>query len=238
VRDSGERQQQILRAASAVITRQGYDKTTMADIADEAGVSRGTVYLYFNGKDELFEALLYWEWTQYAQAWLDAIESDPRGGTMGGYYRAVFHAINSRPLFASMMRRDRRVIGNYLRKADNVFAWMQSSSITVDFIRALQAAGAVRRDVNPVVTGHLLEALSYGQLTMGDFKPTDQLPALSEVTEALADMMDRWLSPEDGGNSEAGKEVIRQIVAASKERLQFGRLGAEQQRTPSAVGNR
>ena len=97
MRDTDVRQEQLLRAASAVITRQGYDKTTIADIAAEAGVSRGTVYLYFTGKEELFEALLYWEWTQYAQTWIDAIESDPRGGTMGGYYRAVIHAINSRP---------------------------------------------------------------------------------------------------------------------------------------------
>ena len=226
--DKDERQEQILRAAAAVIIRQGYDKTTMNDIADEAGVSRGTVYLYFKGKEELFEALLYWEWTQYAQTWLEAIESDPRGGTIGGYYRAVFRAVNSRPLIASMMRRDRRVIGNYLRKPDNLFAWMESGSITVDFIRALQAAGAVRQDLDPEVTAHLLETLSYGQLTIGDFKPSDQFPPFHVVMEALANMMDRWLSPEDGGNSEAGKEVIRQIVAASKGQLEQMRLARGQ----------
>ncbi len=226
--DNDERQEQILRAAAAVIIHQGYDKTTMNDIADEAGVSRGTVYLYFKGKEELFEALLYWEWTQYAQTWLEAIESDPRGGTIGGYYRAVFRAVNSRPLIASMMRRDRRVIGTYLRKPDNLFAWMESSSITVDFIKALQAAGAVRQDLDPEVTAHLLETLSYGQLTIGEFKPPDQFPPFHMVMEALANMMDRWLSPEDGGNGEAGKEVMRQIVAASKGRLEQMRQAREQ----------
>ena len=74
-----ERQQQILDAAAAVIIRQGYDKTTMSDIAEEASASRGTVYLYFKGKDDLFEALLYREWMQYSQTWLDYIEADPRG---------------------------------------------------------------------------------------------------------------------------------------------------------------
>ncbi len=108
--DSDERQQQILDAAAAVIIRLGYDKTTVGDIADEAGVSRGTVYLYFRGKEDLFEALLYREWMQYSQTWLGLIESDPRGGTIGGVYRATFRTINSRPLVASMLRRDRRVI--------------------------------------------------------------------------------------------------------------------------------
>jgi len=41
-------------------------------------------------------------------------------------------------------------------------------------------------------------------------------------------MMDRWLLPEDGGNGEAGKEVMRQIVAASKGRLEQMRQACEQ----------
>ena len=53
---------------------------------------------------------------------------------------------------AAMMRRDRRVIGNYLRKPDNLFASMNSSAFSVDFLRALQDAGAVRKDVDPVMT--------------------------------------------------------------------------------------
>src|SRR5512135_3642128 len=104
--NTDERQQQILDAAAAVIIRLGYDKTTMSDIAEEAGTSRGTVYLYFNGKEELFEALLYREYLQYAQTWLEYIETDSRGGTIGGFYRAIFHAVNSRPLIAAMLRRD------------------------------------------------------------------------------------------------------------------------------------
>ena len=39
--DNGERQQQILDAAAAVIIRQGYDKTTMNDIAQEAAQVEG-----------------------------------------------------------------------------------------------------------------------------------------------------------------------------------------------------
>jgi AcrR family transcriptional regulator len=233
--DHDEREAQILRAATAVIIRQGYDRTTMSDIAEEAGVSRGTVYLYFKGKEELFEALLYWEWMQYSQIWLEAIESDPRGGTIGGFYRAIFRAVGSRPLMASMMRRDRRVLGNYLRKPDNLVAWMESGSTTVDLIKALQAVGAARQDLDPEVTAHLLETLSYGQLTIADFKSPDQLPLFPVVMEALADMMDRWLLPEDGGNSEAGKEVIRQVVAETKGRIEQMRLSHGQARDTKEV---
>src|SRR5512138_1378934 len=192
-----ERQQQILDAAAAVIIRLGYDKTTMSDIAQEAGAGRRTVYQYFNGKEDLFEALLYREYLQYAQTWLDEIEADPRGGTIGGFYRAIFHAVNRRPLIAAMLRRDRRVIGNYLRKRDNLFMQMLSGVNTLAFFQALQAAGTIRQDIDAAVIEHIVEMLSYGQLTIGDFKPEDQFPPYDAVMEALADMMDRALRPED-----------------------------------------
>ena len=215
-----ERQQQILDAAAAVIIRLGYDKTTMSDIAEEAGASRRTVYLYFNGKEELFEALLYREYLQYAQTWLEFIEADPRGGTLGGSYRALFLAVNRRPLIAALQRRDRRVIGNYLRMRDTIFARMNSGVNTPAFIQALQAAGAVRQDIDAAVIVHILEILSYGQLTIGDYKPLDQFPPDDAVMEALADLMDRALAPENGGNSEAGKAIFRHMAAAARAQME------------------
>ncbi len=218
--DNDDRQQQILDAAAAVIIRLGYDKATMNDIAEEAGTSRRTVYLYFKGKEELFEALLYREYMQYAQTWLENIEADPRGGTVGGTYRAQFRTVNSRPLIAAMLRRDRRVVGNYLRQRDNIFAQMNTGVNTPDFIQALQAAGAIRKDIDAAVIVHIIEMLSYGQLTIGDFKSPEQFPPDDAVMEALADMMDRALRPEDGGNSEAGKALFRQITATAQAQME------------------
>ena len=229
--DSDERQQQILDAAATVIIQLGYDKATMSDIAEEAGASRRTVYLYFKGKEELFEALLYREYLQYAQTWLEQVEADPRGGTIGGVYRAIYHAVNRHPLIAAMLRRDRRVIGNYLRKQDNLFAQMQSEVNTPGFFQALQAAGAIRQDIDAAVILHIVEMLSYGQLTIGDFKPPEQFPPYDTVMGALADMMDRALMPADGGNTEAGKAIVRQITAAARAQLERIKKAKEPKQT-------
>jgi AcrR family transcriptional regulator len=229
--DHDERQQQILDAAAAVIIRLGYDRTTMSDIAEEAGASRRTVYLYFKGKEELFEALLYHEYMRYSQTWLEQIDADPRGGTVGGFYRALLHAVNRHPLIAAMMRRDRRVIGNYLRKPDNIFSRMVSGVNTLDYFQALQAAGAIRQDIDAAVLLHIIEMLSYGQLTIGDFKPLDQFPPYDAVMEALADIMDRALMPTDGGNSEAGKAISRQITDAARAQLEQIKQAKDRQQT-------
>jgi hypothetical protein len=75
---------------------------------------------------------------------------------------------------------------------------------------------------------HIMEMLSYGQLMIGDFKPLDQLPPYEAVMEALADIMDRALLPEDGvrtagsANSAAGKAIsLRgQITAAARAQME------------------
>jgi TetR/AcrR family transcriptional repressor of uid operon len=51
------RRGQIIAAARACFARAGYHATTMADVAAQAGVSKGTPYLYFDSKEALFIAL-------------------------------------------------------------------------------------------------------------------------------------------------------------------------------------
>jgi AcrR family transcriptional regulator/predicted DNA-binding transcriptional regulator AlpA len=50
------RREEILQAAFEVFSAQGYHNTTMDDIAEKAGVSKGTCYQYFEGKEEIFVA--------------------------------------------------------------------------------------------------------------------------------------------------------------------------------------
>lgn len=55
---SEERRGQILEAAAAVFARRGFHESRMDDIAAEAGVSKGTLYWYFESKDDLIQTLL------------------------------------------------------------------------------------------------------------------------------------------------------------------------------------
>lgn len=52
------RQEQILKAAAKVFARLGFHQATNKDIADEAGVSAGTIYNYFESKNDLLIQIL------------------------------------------------------------------------------------------------------------------------------------------------------------------------------------
>jgi len=55
---SDERKSQIINAAEDVFTQKGFDEARMDDIAEETGLSKGTLYLYFKSKDDLIIAIL------------------------------------------------------------------------------------------------------------------------------------------------------------------------------------
>ena len=52
------RLQSIREAAVRVLARQGFSGTTMQEIADEAQIAKGTLYLYFKDKEELLESVV------------------------------------------------------------------------------------------------------------------------------------------------------------------------------------
>jgi AcrR family transcriptional regulator len=56
-REKERRKQQILVAAKRVFSEKGFNKATMEDIAHEAELSPGTLYLYFKNKEELYASL-------------------------------------------------------------------------------------------------------------------------------------------------------------------------------------
>ena len=52
------RRAQVLRHAKRIFARKGYHRTNVADIIARARIARGTFYLYFQNKKDLFEELL------------------------------------------------------------------------------------------------------------------------------------------------------------------------------------
>src|SRR5210317_1467052 len=55
---SDERTSQIIAAAEEVFSKKGFSAARMDDIAEETGLSKGTLYLYFKSKDDLIIAIL------------------------------------------------------------------------------------------------------------------------------------------------------------------------------------
>jgi AcrR family transcriptional regulator len=71
------KRRQILDGARRVFLAQGFDGASMGEIARAAGVSKGTLYVYFDSKETLFEALTLAERGSLAEALFRLDEHDP-----------------------------------------------------------------------------------------------------------------------------------------------------------------
>jgi AcrR family transcriptional regulator len=80
--DSAKRRQ-IVGGARAVFRALGFDAASMGEIAKAAGVSKGTLYVYFKDKDELFQAIVEKECIFQAEGVFDFdVENPDIAGTL------------------------------------------------------------------------------------------------------------------------------------------------------------
>src|SRR3954453_22537309 len=56
--DGSAKRRQIMDGAREMFLTQGFDAASMGEIARAAGVSKGTLYVYFKNKEQLFEAIV------------------------------------------------------------------------------------------------------------------------------------------------------------------------------------
>ena len=76
-RERERRRQQIIVAAKRVFSEKGYSKSTMEDIAREAELSPGTLYLYFKNKDDILVQFFSYKTKQVFERFREEVS---RGG--------------------------------------------------------------------------------------------------------------------------------------------------------------
>lgn len=105
---------QILAGANRVFSRMGFDAASMNDITREAGVSKGTIYVYFQDKDELFEALVDHERKAMFSDFYDVLSTGDIADTLYRHGVALVRKVTN-PL---VVRAQRVVIGISERKPE------------------------------------------------------------------------------------------------------------------------
>lgn len=223
--NSARRAQAILDAALKLIVHYGYDKTTMDDIAREAGVSKGALYLHWRSKDALFDALVMRESDAVIDVMMAAVESDPNGGSLFGIYRHAIMASFNNPLIRALYTRDNRVLGEYVRSWRSDKHLAQGVTLSREFIEHFQQAGLIRSELKPDAVLYLLSIVRSGLMASADLFP-DVPPPLDDLGDLIAEMLEGVLAPA-GGDSEAGKRFFAQYLEGMRAVMESRRLERE-----------
>jgi AcrR family transcriptional regulator len=143
------RREDILKAAREVFKQDGYGKAHVAEIAQRAGVAKGTVYLYFQSKQAMLDALCDHYQAMIADALLQALQN-PDG------HAAIKDAVHAALIVASSERDLLKLLDLRLGLAGggNVIENPRGQKILRKFFRQKVADGDIK-DYDPVVASEL-----------------------------------------------------------------------------------
>ena len=215
--ERARREERLLDAATRLLVRWGYRKTTIDDVAREAGVGKGTIYLHWKDKNDLFRAAIWRERQRYSEELQRRIAADPEGGLL---HRVTIHgmlAALSNPLMAAIFRGKSDIFNGFLGASDTDFL-NQLVGDSDAYFDQLQHAGLIRADIPASIITYLLTALKVGIINSPDIFGQEHLPSMERLTEALSDLIRRWLEPEElPSESDAGKQLFTEYLDKVKE---------------------
>lgn len=164
-RAAAERRDALLDAAHAAFARTGFRRTSMEDVAREAGVSRAALYLHFRNKEELFRSLSE---RLHRDALAGAAEALAGAGSIGDRVLRALEAKSLRvvelvaasPHGAELVETSSRVCGDIAAAKEERF-----SKLLADALRRAVEAGTLDLEgagVSAAAAADLLVQASHG----------------------------------------------------------------------------
>ena len=175
---AGDKREAILSAATRVFARRGFFNAQVADVAREAGVAAGTVYLYFRSKDDLLTSI-------FEESMTGALEQTE--GALEGVTDPIerLHRLARVHLGRLGSQRDLAVVFQVeLRQSTKFMERFSAAQLRTyldhlrDAVRDAQEAGLFRADVNPTLAakaifGALDEMVTNWVLSNRDYRLVD-----------------------------------------------------------------
>src|SRR6476661_2067482 len=148
----GHDQQSVLRVAIELFNRQGYDATSMGDLARELGLTKSAIYHHVPSKEHLLESAI----DEALTASLDEVAATPgldagqrlRAAVRGSVVVLVEHLLAVTLLL--------RVRGNTPAEKAALRRRREIDDRLAEMVRAAADAGAIRKDLDPLLTSRLL----------------------------------------------------------------------------------
>jgi AcrR family transcriptional regulator len=220
-----DRTERILEAAADLLLRYGYKRITVEDIAEQAGVGKGTIYLHWKTREALFGTLLLREAVAVWREMLERLRADPAEALLHRLMRSLLLITRRRPLARALFTGDGRLLGK-LAQSEAVSRSRQAITAQ-EFLPLLRSLGLVRADVALVSQLYAFGAVLAGFALVDPLLADEVELSLEEKAEALARTIQLAFEPEvlppAAALPEIAARLIRQfeqVIAAYERRLQ------------------
>jgi AcrR family transcriptional regulator len=214
---------QILGAASELLLRHGYGRITMEDVARQAGVGTGTLYLHWKTKEALFETVLLRELVEIWGELARRLDEDPANALLHRFLGHLLRLVKQRPLAQALFTRDTTLLGKLAQRS--VVLQAQPLASGAQFIAALRDLGLMRGDIAPDVQAYCFSATWAGFSLVDPLLTGDDRASLDAQVEALSHVVRATFEPDMLPSDEA---LRRHIVPALRAFLGQAQAAFEQ----------
>ncbi len=146
-RDAGtDKRERILDAAERIFARHGFFAAKVADVAKEAGVADGTIYLYFKSKDELLISLFERRMDQLNSALKAAIHGKPPRDQLRAFIRTCLQLVHDEPAATEVLTIELRQSSKFMKEYDNP-AFVELLRMLGGIFAAAQDAGELEASI-------------------------------------------------------------------------------------------
>jgi len=158
-----KKRRRILETASRVFAERDYHAVTMEEIAQRSGVGKGTLYRYFDSKEDLFIALM----DEGLHLLADRLEEEqkaevPPAETLSRMIHAIVHSFCKHLPFFRILNGDKgRII---VRKKQLFHERRRRMVVTLGRVLERGMAAGIFRQVDPEVTPSLLIGMVWGMV--------------------------------------------------------------------------
>lgn len=202
---SQSREARILDAAGELLLTYGYRKVTIDDVARRAGVGKGTVYLHWSSKLELFAAVLVRDLAAITAEQLAALRADPAEVRLHRTMRSLFLLVMNRPLARAFYTGDSELLGALSAdtKIGRQFA-MDKAAIAPGYLGVLYEHGLLADDpgADPGLI-YRFTAATAGFFLLERWLPVPADTDLRDKADALATTVRRGFEPATDPTAEA-----------------------------------
>lgn len=117
--DRDRKRQRILDAAQVVFARRGFFAARVSEIAKEAGVADGTIYLYFKSKDDVLISLFESRMERLNAALAAAIAGHPPSAALHIFITRYLQAVADEPTAAEVLTIELRQSAKFMKEYEN-----------------------------------------------------------------------------------------------------------------------
>lgn len=210
--DRRERADRILDTGRDLLLSWGYRRVTIDELARRAGVGKGTIYLHWRSREEVFHAVSAREAAAMAEAIVDAVRKDAVEVALHRYLRRLFVEAMKRPVLRALYTRDADTLGTFLAAAHHQRLEQSKLGVNRDYLGVLAAESMLRPDLRLTDLDYTLPTIVFGFFAAEPFHAPTITLTLEQKADQLADTVRRAFEPPEPPSSAAVKRAAAKAL--------------------------